>query len=152
MFHRHPFLSLVTFCYLGFVVWLTLTPNPSGSGWSSLSMRVLARLQREDGFEWLTFERAEFLANVALFVPVGLFLLLLFGTRWWWVAGLGCFVATSLIENVQRTIPGRVSDERDVVANTLGGLVGVLIGVVLTLGSEVRRARARRAQRLTRAG
>ena len=26
MFHRHPFLSLCTFVYLGFVGWVTLTP------------------------------------------------------------------------------------------------------------------------------
>ena len=49
-------------------------------------LRVLARLQGYDRLTWLTYDRAEYLANVALFVPVGLFLLLLFGTRFWWLA------------------------------------------------------------------
>ena len=144
MFHRHPFLSLLTFLYLGFVGWLTLTPAPISSDDNDLIQRVLARLQRVDGLSWLTFDRLEFLANVALFVPVGVFFLLLFGTRFWWVAAFAGFVMTVAIETVQRSIPGRVSDERDIVANTLGALIGVVLGVVLTLPAALRRSRRRR--------
>ncbi len=57
--------------------------------------RILARLQRYDELSWLTYDRAEFLANIALFVPVGVFLLLLVGTRFWWLAGFGAFLMTS---------------------------------------------------------
>ncbi|MAS54502.1 MAG: VanZ family protein [Nocardioides sp.] len=151
MFHRHPFLSLTTFAYLGFVGWVTLTPISSAPTSSDFIERVLARLQRHDDLSWLTYDRAEFLANIALFVPVGLFLLLLVGTRFWWVAGLGAFVLTSVIENVQRSIPGRVPDERDVLANTAGALLGILIGLVLTFPATRRRARARRTTRATAA-
>ena len=28
MFRRHPYLSLTTFAYLGFVAWITLGPQP----------------------------------------------------------------------------------------------------------------------------
>jgi len=147
MFHRHPFLSLTTFAYLGFVGWVTLTPISSAPTSSDFIERVLARLQRYEELSWLTYDRAEFLANIALFVPVGLFLLLLVGTRFWWVAGLGAFVLTSVIENVQRSIPGRVPDERDVLANTAGALLGILIGLVLTFPDARRRTRARRTTR-----
>ena len=91
----------------------------------------------------------------ALFVPVGLFLLLLFGTRLWWVAGAAAIALTSAIELAQRSIPGRVPDERDIAANTLGAIIGIVIGVVLTLPATLRRtrdARARRERDLARSG
>jgi len=144
VFHRHPFLSLVTFCYLGFVAWLTLTPDLADRGSYGLLTRVLTRLQGYPELDWLTFDRAEALANVALFVPVGLFFLLLVGTRLWWVAvGLGVAM-TAAIETAQQSIPGRVSDERDLVTNTAGTVIGVLIGVLLTLPATLRRRRVRR--------
>jgi glycopeptide antibiotics resistance protein len=102
-------------------------------------LRVLARVQRYDHMEWLTYDRAEYLANVALFLPVGLFLLLLFGTRFWWLAVAAGLLLTSMIETAQRSIPGRVSDERDIAANTMGAVVGVVIGLVLTFPETLRR-------------
>ena len=141
MLHRHPFLSVVTLAYLAFVGWVTLTPGSDAPTQNDLVLRVLARLQGYDRLTWLTYERAEYLANVALFIPVGLFLLLLFGTRFWWLAVAAALVMTSLIETAQRTIPGRVSDERDIAANTLGAVAGVAVGLVLTLPATLRRWR-----------
>lgn len=145
VFHRHPFLSLLTFLYLGFVAWLTLTPQQAAPTGSDLVLRVVARLQVYD--PRFTFGRVEFMANVALFVPVGLFLVLLFGGRFWWLAVGTAFAMTSAIETAQRSIPGRVPDERDVVANTAGALIGVGLALVLVLPDTVRRRRARRARR-----
>ncbi len=146
MFHRHPFLSLVTFAYLGVVAWVTLTPQSVAPTDSDLVQRILARLQRYDELSWLTYDRAEFLANIALFVPVGVFLLLLVGTRFWWLAGFGAFLMTSAIETAQRSIPGRVSDERDVLANTVGALIGIVVALVLTYPAARRRAAARQGR------
>jgi glycopeptide antibiotics resistance protein len=139
LLHRHPFLSLVTLAYLAFVGWLTLTPAADAPTRSELVLRLLARLQTFDHLGWLTFDRAEYLANVALFVPVGLFLLLLLGSRFWWLAIGAALLLTSMIETAQRSIPGRVSDERDIAANTLGAVVGVVAGLVLTLPETLRR-------------
>jgi glycopeptide antibiotics resistance protein len=148
--HRHPLLSVVTLAYLGFVAWLTLTPGSAAPTSSELVLRVLARLQRFEELSWLTYGRAEFLANIALFVPVGVFLLLLFSPRFWWIAAVAGLAMTSAIETAQRSIPGRVPDERDIVANTLGALVGIVLGLVLTLPATLRRNRKRREQRALR--
>jgi glycopeptide antibiotics resistance protein len=137
--HRHPFLSVVTLAYLAFVGWVTLTPGSEAPTQSELVLRALARLQRYDHMGWLTVDRAEYLANIALFVPVGLFLLLLFGTRLWWLAVAAALTMTSFIETVQKVIPGRVSDDRDIAANTLGAVIGVVVGLVLTLPATLRR-------------
>ena len=127
--------------YLAFVGWVTLTPESDAPAQSDLVLRVLTRLQGYDRLAWLTYNRAEYLANVALFIPVGLFLLLLFGTRFWWLAVAAALVMTSLIETAQRSIPGRVSDDRDIAANTMGAVVGVAVGLVLTLPATLRRWR-----------
>lgn len=147
MLHRHPFLSLLTLLYLGFMGLVTLTPGSDSPNYSDLAARVLARLQRYPELDRLTIhlsvDRIEFLANIGLFVPLGVFLLLLFGARFWWVALAAGIVLTSMIEQVQKQIPGRVSDPRDVAANSIGMFVGVFVAIVLTLPGTLRRNRER---------
>jgi VanZ family protein len=72
-----------------------------------------------------------------------MFLLLLVGTRLWLVALAAGIVLTSMIEAVQREIPGRVSDPRDVVANSIGMFLGIALAIVLTLPATLRRRRER---------
>lgn len=145
MLHRHPVLSLLTLVYLGFVGLVTLTPAEDQPDYASLAGRLLARLQRYPDLDPLTsrlsIERIEFVANIGLFVPLGMFLLLLVGTRHWFAALAAGIVLTSMIESVQREIPGRVSDPRDVAANSIGMFVGVALAVMLTLPAAVRRRR-----------
>jgi glycopeptide antibiotics resistance protein len=141
--HRHPLLSLLTLVYLGFVALVTLTPGNEQPDYSGLAGRVLARLERYPDLEPVTsrlsVERIEFLANIGLFVPLGMFLLLLVGTRLWLVALAAGIVLTSMIEAVQREIPGRVSDPRDVAANSIGMFLGIALAIVLTLPATLRR-------------
>ena len=149
MLHRHPFLSLLTLLYLGFVGLVTLTPASEQPDYAELASRVLARLERYPDLAPLTsrlnVDRLEFLANIGLFVPVGVFLLLLVGTRLWLVALAAGIVLTSMIETLQRQIPGRVPDPRDVAANSIGTFVGIALALVLTLPATLRRRRARSA-------
>jgi VanZ family protein len=51
------------------------------------------------------------------------------------------FLMTLGIETAQIWVPGRVSDIRDVISNTLGAMVGVLVGLALT-APRARRERA----------
>jgi len=71
----------------------------------------------------------EFLANVALFVPLGALLALSF-PRWraWLVIVIGTAVSIG-IELVQIAIPSRVSTVSDVIANTIGCALG--LGLIL---------------------
>ena len=145
MLHRHPVLSLLTLAYLGFVALVTLTPASDQPDYSVLAARILARLERYPDLAPLTsrlsVERVEFLANIGLFVPLGVFLLLLVGTRLWFVALAAGIVLTSMIENIQRSVPGRVSDPRDVAANSIGMAIGLVLAVLLTLPATLRRRR-----------
>ena len=73
------------------------------------------------------FETAQILIllNVLMFVPMGLFLPLVFTKiDTLWKAILVCFGATLLIETVQSLLPGRAFDIDDILMNTLGGAIG----------------------------
>ncbi|MEQ6901691.1 VanZ family protein [Nocardioides sp. YIM 152588] len=143
MLHRHPLLSLLTGAYLVFVGWLTLTPQADHARTAELVQRVLDALHRRGYLESVGYAEFEFLANIALFVPIGVFLLLLFGAGGWWLAILASFAMTIGIESLQTQIPGRVPDDRDLLANGLGAVVGVAFALVLTAPATLRRRRAR---------
>ena len=141
MFRRHPVLSTLTVVYLGLVAMITLGPRPFDGRTESLVYRIVDVLARWETTAWITYERLEFGANIAMFVPIGVFFLLLLGRRRWWLAVLIAATLTVAIETAQLTIPGRVSDPRDLLANASGAVAGVVVGLVLTAGSG-RRARA----------
>jgi glycopeptide antibiotics resistance protein len=104
-------------------------------------MRVLDVLWEHPATDWVTYDGVEFSANIAMFLPIGLFFLLLFGRKRWWLAIVVPFLMTLSIETAQVWIPGRVSDVRDVISNTTGAIVGVLVGLVIT-APRARRDRA----------
>ncbi|TIC88613.1 VanZ family protein [Nocardioides sp. GY 10113] len=143
MLHRHPFLSLVTGAYLVFVAWLTLTPQSNHAGTTDLALRVLDALHRRGYAEPIGYAELEFGANIAMFVPIGVFLLLLFGAGGWWLAIAVSFAMTAGIESLQTQIPGRVPDDRDLLANGLGAVIGVALALVLTAPATIRRRRAK---------
>lgn len=149
MFRHHPALTVVTFLYLGAVAFLTLGPQPLDDGTDSLVWRLLAFFSRHTATDWITYTTLEFWANVAMFVPVGLFFLLLFGRgRWWFAIVLGV-VLTCVIEFTQLFLPDRVSDPRDIVANSVGAFVGVMIALIVTWPEAIRVARERRLKART---
>lgn len=147
MFRHHPVLSVFTLAYLAVVGLITLGPQPLDSGNSAPIWTLLRFLRRHEATQWITYDRLEFGSNVAMFLPVGLFFLLLLGRRRWWAAVLLGVLLTIGIEVVQRFLPDRVSDPRDILANSVGALVGVIAALIVTWPAAVRRARAARAVR-----
>jgi glycopeptide antibiotics resistance protein len=90
--------------------------------------------------------RVESALNVVAFVPLGLLGSLLWTRPTWrdWTAG--GFVASFLVEVVQAVALGdRQATNADVVANTLGMLVGALLGLLLSRVLTARAARTRPA-------
>jgi glycopeptide antibiotics resistance protein len=142
MFRRHPILTLVTVAYLGVVAGLTLTPMPA-HGRNSIIWRFVDIFERFPQTRWLDFATVEFLGNVAMFLPLGLFLVLLLGRGRWWLAILFGVGLTLTIELVQQFLPSRVSDPRDLAANSIGVTLGVLAALVVT-AAKARRLRAQR--------
>jgi glycopeptide antibiotics resistance protein len=70
----------------------------------------------------------EFIANIVMFIPFGVFVRLLKPALWsWWPLGLLAAASSGTIEVVQLLVPGRVTALSDVVANTLGALAGLVV-------------------------
>ena len=143
MFRRHPILTVVTVAYLVLVGVLTLSPMPQ-YGRESVLWRLVTIFDQYAATRWLDFATVEFLANVAMFVPLGLFFVLLFGRGRWWLAILFGLALTVAIEFAQQFLPSRVPDPRDLVANSIGATLGVLVALVMT-AAKARRLKGQRS-------
>jgi glycopeptide antibiotics resistance protein len=148
MFRRHPLLSVVTFAYLGFVGWVTLSPQlPFGDGTDGFVWTVLDFLDRFPGTRWIDYSDIEFGTNIAMFVPIGMFFVLLLGRGKWWLAMFLGFALSVAIELAQLFFfTSRVADVRDVVSNTSGAVLGAIVVLILTAAKARELRRARRAK------
>ncbi|MFT4282274.1 VanZ family protein [Microbacterium sp.] len=125
-------LALLSAAYLWAVAWMTLRAAPYGSDIGAALDRLLAWLAERPSTAWITFDRIEFAANVAMFVPLGIFAVLWFGVRRWWAAPVLGFLASGAIELTQAAfLDTRVADVRDLVSNTLGAIIGMLLMLLL---------------------
>lgn len=80
----------------------------------------------------------EFTANVLMFVPLGLLLTLLLRHHWYGV--LLALVVSAGAELAQFVIPSRHPSLRDILANTLGALLGAALAWLFVLRRERKRA------------
>lgn len=118
---------------------VVLWPTPVTAHFEALLGRMHGWLPWSD-------KALEFGANVLMFVPAGLLAGLLLPPRRRWLAVVGGVLVSVLIEFVQgELLPERFASVRDVVANSGGVLVGVVVAIVL------RHRRRRRGPEGTRA-
>lgn len=112
---------------------LTLTPSRIEQSLPNLLDLVLGAAHRL-GWESLDFTRLEILANVLVFVPVGILAFLLLPRRVWPLALLVGPLLSLAIETAQRVaLPHRAATLTDVVANSTGAVLGVALAVLCTL-------------------
>ncbi|SFI75802.1 MULTISPECIES: VanZ family protein [Microbacterium] len=124
------YLALYVVLLAGVAFW----PSPVDQGAGPL-IRLITRI-----LPVLTYPRIEFAANIALFIPLG-FLLTLILTRNRWLTLPIAFVATVTIECVQAVALGaRTPSMLDVVANTAGACVGILLVVFIEVFRAARTA------------
>jgi glycopeptide antibiotics resistance protein len=131
-------LAIVTAVYLLAVAAITLDPLPPDPHRNGLLEALLLVFARTPLLAWVTYDVVEFTANILLFVPMGLLLTLLFGRERWWLALALGVAATFTIEFVQLFLPARVSDTRDLLANTLGTIVGIAVALLVTAAAAAR--------------
>lgn len=127
-----PVAAVTLGCYVLAVTVVLLTADPS------LSTDVIDRTERlldEQGAPaWVTWgERVQLMLNALMFAPITALASIAMPRYPWgnWVAY--AFVGSGLVEVVQAfVLAPRSAQYVDVVANTLGGLIGALLVVPLT--------------------
>ena len=129
---RRVVLTVALGLYLVFVGIITLDPAPPDTAKNPLVLWVIDVTP-------LTYVAVEFLANIAMFVPIGVLVTLL-SHRWWIAVAVG-IALTCGIEFTQMFLPARFPDVQDIFANTLGAVLGALGVVVWTRFLSVSRAR-----------
>lgn len=86
------------------------------------------------GWDSLDLTRLEIIANILVFVPVGILAFVLLPRRVWPLALLVGPLLSLGIETAQRVaLPHRAATVTDVVANSTGALVGVVFAILCTL-------------------
>lgn len=121
--------------YSLFVAVITLTPRMPGSGFVSRVVdRLLASLHFRGLFLSVDFLTIEFIGNILMFVPLGIFTAMLISQRHWWVLLFTGTLMSGAIELSQMLfLPGRFPEVRDLISNSTGFLLGAIGALLIRL-------------------
>ncbi|MFT4214389.1 MAG: VanZ family protein [Microbacterium sp.] len=135
--------------YLAVVLLATLSPTPLDQGYESSIEQLLDVLHSHGVPEWYGYNKLEFSANVAMFVPVGFLLALALPRRGIWLVVIVIPAFSATIELLQAAfLAERFASVLDVVANTAGGYLGAVaaIGMRAAIATRDQRVIARAAR------
>lgn len=115
--------------YIAMLAVIGFYPTPVDRPVDAALFRVIAWSARH-GLAFVTYARIETDANILLFVPFGLLLTLMLKPQHWWWAPVICLAASTVVELGQGILlPHRFSSLADVLANTVGGIIGTAVAL-----------------------
>ena len=129
--------------YLGVIAWVTLGPVPWRVMSPVVGYDVLSPSVWLSADTWASGRLVEFLANIVLFVPLGA-LVRWAVPRWGWMFAAFAGAAVSTAVEVLQIGSTRVSDPRDLVANSVGAVLGAVIVAAIARVVRVGRFLSRR--------
>lgn len=117
--------TIIAVPFFGILLWLLLAPNAVDK-WAPLTVEGGMTFLREHGFPNLAFWQAEIIANVLVFIPVGLLSFVLLRKPRRWLAFVIGPALSLTVELIQATVlADRVASASDFLLNTLGTVIGV---------------------------
>lgn len=127
-------LALLIF-YTLFIAFVTLTPQQLDTSPEGPIGRLLEFFATHRATDWLTYERVEMLANVAMFIPFGFLLALHLGRRRWWLGAVIGIAFSGVIEGFQGTVltQTRFATFSDLITNSIGAGIGAVLALILML-------------------
>lgn len=129
---RHALITALALGYGAFLAFVVFWPSPIDRPVQGLLDRAIAELHERGVPTFVDYAFIESFANVLLFVPVGLLFGLMVPLRWWPIALLLGPALSAGIELAQRyLLEERYATVNDIIANSLGATIGVLVAVVL---------------------
>jgi acetyltransferase-like isoleucine patch superfamily enzyme len=121
---RHGILMLLTL-YLATLACIGFWPTAVDRPLIAFVDDVLSSLDGNALTAGIEYKHVESVANVILFVPLGLLVALLVPARRWWLAATVGLTASAAIETIQfLLLSQRTASLRDVATNTLGAILG----------------------------
>ena len=112
--------------YVAFLAAFTLGSSPQ-----SILLWLTDEIHRHTGLVELSRADVERTANVLLFIPAGLLLCYALPRTSRWLVWLLCVAVSVGVEAVQLPLAGRDATPVDVVTNSAGAAIGVLLHAVL---------------------
>jgi len=110
---------------------ITFSAGPPDLAGQLALREFLFRAHQQGLPTWITFGKIEFAANILMFIPIGFFGALCLSRFRWLIIPI-VIAASATIEFVQSTrLPERVGTPRDVVANTIGAVLGLIMACLL---------------------
>ncbi|WP_158437799.1 VanZ family protein [Naasia lichenicola] len=129
---RLRLVSILLAAYVVIVIAMTLTPTAPDRPIAIQLRRIIQELQERGLPAFIGYPVFEFTANVLMFLPLGLLIALLLPRHLWWAAIICGAWTSSFIEFSQLLLlPGRVASIGDIIANSLGALLGALLAVAV---------------------
>lgn len=110
----------------------TMWPTPLDRGFESSINRLLSVMHRNGIPRWFGYNKLEFSANVVMFTPLGFLIAMLLRQRIWWLA---IIITPALSVGIELTqgalLSARFASPLDVLANSIGAIIGILLAVVI---------------------
>jgi len=129
---RHGLVVTVLVIYTVFILTVTLSPTQLDISTQQLVFRFVDVLHRFGVPTWFDYAEVEFTANILMFIPFGFMVTLLIPVRFAWFAVFVGFGLSTGIEFFQREfLDARIFDVRDIVANTIGTVIGYVMAAFL---------------------
>jgi glycopeptide antibiotics resistance protein len=133
---------VVAAALLAGVLVVGLLPNRVDGGVERPIRAFIDALQAAGAPDWVNYDLIDFLANILFFVPIGLLGALLLPRRLWWLAmPAGLLLSAGLELGQAAFLPQRYASWTDVLANTLGAVLGAMLGLATRQAVARRRAR-----------
>lgn len=118
--------------YVAVLAAVALWPQPVDRPVAGLLRAALRWLHGRGIPGWLDYGFVESAANVLLFVPLGALVALIIGRGYWWVGAAAGLLISCAIELAQLLfLPGRYATPADVLANTIGAVLGALLTLLV---------------------
>jgi len=127
---RKPLALIALVSYLIVLITTSLWPKPvDGEGLlATITREVLRFTSSFDSLKWIQYNQLEAIANVLLYVPLGIFLVMFWPKAKIWLLALIPALISLLAEGSQRLfLPDRYATLNDVLSNALGGVIGIVI-------------------------
>jgi glycopeptide antibiotics resistance protein len=127
---RKPLALLALTSYLIVLISTSLWPKPvDGETFLATITRELLRFtSANDSLRWIQYNQLEAIANVLLYIPLGIFLVMFWPKAKISLLAIIPILVSLIAEGSQRLfLPDRYATINDVFYNALGGVLGIVI-------------------------